>query len=195
METIQSDADLIRLYFDGDENALKLLVKKHFKSVYNFLYQYVSDAQDAEDLTQDVFVKVWKNLKKFDPEKSLKTWIFSIAKNSAIDLLKKKKVKPFSTMEDEGEEGAMIESIIDTEPFPDELMRRSDIAKILNRAVRKLPTLYRIVLFLYYRDGLNFREIAESLGESIDTVKSRHRRAITMLRKKLQNEGGQLSHP
>ncbi|MBI4159946.1 sigma-70 family RNA polymerase sigma factor [Candidatus Wolfebacteria bacterium] len=73
------------------EVSLELLIRRYLKPIYGFTYRYVGAGQDTEDVTQETFVKVWRNLKKFDQNKSFKTWIFSIAKNTAIDFLKKKK--------------------------------------------------------------------------------------------------------
>ncbi len=181
----KSDVDIIKAYLDGDADSLRFLVSLYLKKIYNFVFQYVLNAADAEDITQDVFIKVCRNLEKFDLKKNFKTWIFSIAKNTAIDFMKKKKSIPFSTFENERDENLFEEGLADREPFPDELLRRKDIEKQVNKAVEGLPAPYRVVLFLYYYDGFNLREIAEILGESEDTVKSRHRRALIMLKKSL----------
>ncbi|MDP3990966.1 MAG: sigma-70 family RNA polymerase sigma factor [Candidatus Nealsonbacteria bacterium] len=182
----QSDQQLIAAYFKGDEKSLEILIKRYLKPIFSFTYRYVGNSQEAEDITQDVFVKVWRNLKKFDRNRSFKTWIFSIAKNACIDVLKKKKSIPFSELEDGEGKNAFLERLVDTAPLPDELFARADMARILNSAMEKLLPKYRMVLFLRYNDHFNFREIAESLGESLDTIKSRHRRALIMLKKLLQ---------
>jgi len=86
-----SDKKLIKQYLHGDEKSLGFLIKRYLKPIYNFVYRYVSEAASAEDITQETFVKVWKNLNKFDQRKHFKTWIFCLAKNTAIDFLRKKK--------------------------------------------------------------------------------------------------------
>jgi len=151
--------------------------------------------QDAEDVTQEVFVKVWRNLKKFDQQKSFKTWIFSIAKNASLDYLKKKKAIPFSEFSARGGsafggenvagENMLAETLADPAPLPQELLERAGIAQVLNKTMEKLSPKYRMVLFLRYNDHFTFREIAETLGESINTVKSRNRRALIKIRKLL----------
>ncbi|MFA6919366.1 MAG: sigma-70 family RNA polymerase sigma factor, partial [Patescibacteria group bacterium] len=90
------DEQLVQQYLSGDEKSLEVLIQKYLKPIYNFVYRYVGDMANAEDLTQEVFVKVWKNIKKFDRKKSFKTWIFCIAKNTAFDYLRKKKSIPLS---------------------------------------------------------------------------------------------------
>ena len=88
-----SDEQLINNYLKGDEKSLEILIHRYLKPIYNFVYRYVNNKQEAEDVTQEVFVKTWRNLKKFKRNKSFKTWIFSIAKNTAIDSFKKKKTR------------------------------------------------------------------------------------------------------
>jgi RNA polymerase sigma-70 factor (ECF subfamily) len=184
----RNDKHLVRQYLEGDETSLEVLIRQYLKPIYSFAHRYVSNSQEAEDITQEVFVKVWRNLKKFDQNKSFKTWIFSIAKNTAIDFLKKKKTIPFSEFENEDGENMLTETFADSSPLPQELLEKAGMAQILNSAMEKLSPKYRMVLFLRYNDHFNFREIAEILGESLNTIKSRHQRAILMLRKTLKAE-------
>ena len=86
MET--RDAQLVADYLNGDEQSLHLLIERYLKPVYRFVHSYVGSDLDAEDISQEVFVRAWRNLKKFDQEKSFKTWIFAIAKHASIDVLK-----------------------------------------------------------------------------------------------------------
>lgn len=177
-----TDEQLVADYFKGDEKSLEVLVQRYLKPIYSFVYRHTGSRQETEDITQDVFVRAWKNLKKFDKGKSFKTWIFSIAKNAAIDFLRKKKAVPLSQFEDLEGGNIVTESLIDPAPLASELLEQKDISKTLETALQKLSLPYRTVLILRYNDHLNFREIAEVLGEPLNTVKSRHRRAIFMLR-------------
>ena len=163
------DEQLIIDYLGGDEKSLEILIEQYLKPIYSFVYRYTGSASDAEDITQDVFVRVWKNLKKFDQNKKFKTWIFSIAKNSAIDWLRKKKTIPLS------------DDIMDTFAVPAPLVPELSLTAILE----KIPVQYRMILFLRYNDHFSFREIAESLGENLNTIKSRHRRGLIILKNKL----------
>lgn len=183
-----SDERLVADYILGDEKSLELLIGRYVKFIYSFVYRYVGNAQEADDITQEVFVKVWRNLKKFDQQKSFKTWIFSIAKNTAIDFLKKKKAIPFSEFENEEGENTLTETLADPSPLPQELLEKTDMSKRLSTAMGKISPKYRMVLFLRYNDHFNFREIAESLGVSLHTVTSQHRRALTKLRELLEGQ-------
>jgi RNA polymerase sigma-70 factor (ECF subfamily) len=181
------DEQLIEDYLQGNEGAFKLLTERYFKLIYNFIWRYLGDASAAEDVTQEVFLRAWKNLKKFDKKKSFKTWLYSIAKNAALDWLKKKKAIPMSQLENAEGDNAVLDSLADESPLPDEILARKDLAKILTVALDKLTPKHREVLLLYYQNQLNLVEIAEVLSEPINTVKSRHRRALIALKVHLKD--------
>lgn len=178
-----SDEQLVGNYLKGNQEALEFLIKRYLKPIYSFVYRYTGSSQDAEDITQTTFVKAWRNLKKFDQNKSFKTWLFAIAKNTSIDFSKKKKTVPFSAFENNEGDNILINTLTDPSPLPDELLERAEIKQWLVLAMEKLAPKYRMVLFLRYNDHFTFREIAESLVEPLNTVKSRHRRALIMLKK------------
>ncbi len=182
---MDSDQQLIADYFVGDEKSLEILIHRYLKPIYSFIYRHVGNGEAAEDITQEAFVQVWRNLKKFDRNKSFKTWIFHIAKNTSFDFLKKKKAIPFSEFENEEGGNKLIETLVDPAPLPDDLFERAHVGKILHTAMSRLAPKYRMVLFLRYNDHFTFREIAEALGEPLHTIKSRHRRALIQLKKLL----------
>ena len=179
----KTDHDLILAALGGDHEAFAILVERYVSPIYKFSYRYVRNGPDAEDIAQETFVRVWKNLKKFDQSKTFKTWIFAIAKNASLDLLKKKRPMSFSQI---GEEDDIVEAVLasyvmipDASDITfDQGLLRNDF----NVALAKLPPHYRDVMVLRYTDNLKFREIAERLGEPLDTVKSRHRRGLALLR-------------
>jgi RNA polymerase sigma-70 factor (ECF subfamily) len=182
----KSDKQLVEDYLHGDEESLEILIKKYIRPIYGFVYSYIGDpfcAGDAEDITQDVFVKVWRNLKKFNSSKSFRTWIFSIAKNATIDWLKSKRTVPFSAFENAEGQNPFLETLEDKYPLADAVFEKATVAQIIQSAVNKLLPKYQAVLSFYYNDDLNFREIAQKTGEPLNTVKSRHRRALLMLKK------------
>ncbi len=179
----QTDNQLIKKSIRGDQAAFAELLNRHLTPVYKFAYQYVHNGADAEDIAQEAFVRAWKHLKSFDQSKNFKTWIFTIAKNAALDLIKKKKPMIFSMLaEEEGELDALLAPFVGHPESPeivfDKKLQRSEF----QAALAKLPTAYQEVLKLRYDDHLKFREIAEALGEPIDTIKSRHRRGVALLK-------------
>ena len=93
-----SDEKLIILAKNGQETAFSALVQRYLSLVYNFSFRYTSSTTDAEDITQEVFIKVWRNLKKFDDSKAFRPWLYKIAKNTSLYWLKKKVDKPFAAL-------------------------------------------------------------------------------------------------
>jgi len=186
--TERSDEQLIGDYLKGDQQALEFLIKRYLKPIYGFICRYLGGLPEAEDVTQDVFVRAWRHLKKFNRRKSFRTWLFAIAKNAAFDWLKKKKHFNFSDFTDEAGNNMLEETLIDPEPLPSELMERADVGQILEKALKQLPLSYQTVLILHYNEHFTLSEIAEILGEPKNTVKSRHRRGLIILRKILTAE-------
>lgn len=182
---MDSDEQIIKLYLDGRKDLLEVLINRYIDHIYNFIFRYVWDRGRAEDLTQDTFIKVWKNLDKFDSERKFKTWLFQIARNTALDFLRKKRSINFSELEEE--ESGIFEPA-DSSPTPQEIFEKKETEIRIKKVLDELPPKYSSVLVLYYQNQLNFREIAELSGESVDTVKSRHRRAISLLRKKIMGD-------
>jgi RNA polymerase sigma-70 factor (ECF subfamily) len=180
-----ADEQLIGEYLNGDEKALETLIGRYLKPIYGFVYGYAGNVQEAEDITQEVFLKAWRNLKKFDPQKSFKTWLFAVAKNTAIDFLRKKRTIPFSAFDNEEGGNDILDTLIDPAPLASELAERAEKAGALQDALGKISPKSRKIVSLYHDNQLNFREIAQMLGESLNTVKSRYRRAMVVLRKLL----------
>jgi RNA polymerase sigma-70 factor (ECF subfamily) len=179
----QNDAQLIGESLQGNDGSFAELIHRHLDGVYKFAYRYVRDPADAEDIAQETFVRAWKNLKKFDTTKNLRTWLFTIAKNASLDFLKKKKPLAFSKItETENELESFLAPYIASGEVPEIVVDQKFLKTDIDEALTKLPPAYRAVLALRYNEHLKFREIAATLGEPIDTVKSKHRRGIMMLR-------------
>jgi len=178
------DNRLVEKFLSGDEAALSQLVKKYLKPVYNFLHYFTRNQAELDDLTQITFIKAWKNLRKFDREKNFKTWIFTIAKNTAYDFFQKKKTIPFANFLDE-EGSNKLENISDESILPDEILNRKDIAKELEKKLAEIPEHYRIILTLHYKEDFSLSEIAEILGKPYNTIKSSHQRGLEKLKKVL----------
>lgn len=176
------DKNLIRRYIKGDEKALEVLVKKYLKLIYNFSYKNVGVQAEAEDITQEVFIKVWKNIKKFDANKDFKPWIFRIAKNTAIDYLRKKKSVPFSRFENEKGQNVLLDNIA---ALPQNIMESLSDKRVLAAAMQGLSDKEQKIINLRHDYGMSFKEIAENFEESINTVKSRYRRILASLRKNI----------
>jgi len=167
------DNNLIKEYSKGDEKSLEILIKKYLKHIYNFVRHYINNNFEAEDITQEVFVKMWKNLKKFDERQQFKTWLFSIAKNASIDYLRKRKSLPFSAFKDEYGNNFLTDKLIG---------KNNIIENNLAYALEKLSPDHQKVISMHHDHAFSFKEIAKTLDESINTTKSRYRRAIIKLK-------------
>ena len=175
-----TEADLIRAHYAGDEQALPTLIERFLPFVFRFLVRMVGNQQLAEDLSQETFIKVWQNLSRFHLNQSFKTWTLSIARNVAIDYLRKKQAIPFSNLENE-DLPDFGETIADPQALPSDLLLKNDLAQELSQALATLPPKTRSIILLHDTEGLTFQEIADGLQESINTVKSRYRRGVQAL--------------
>lgn len=180
---LRSDEELIIAYLAGDEPAFGELTARHLRGVYSFALRLVGDQAAAEDISQETFLKAWKSLKKYDAKTSkFKTWLLRIARNTAIDYLRKKKHIPLSAFENEAGGNVLAETVADTGELAPQMLERLDDARELHVVLEKLPPKQREILLLYYSNDCTFEEIAATLGEPANTVKSRHRRALATLK-------------
>jgi len=178
-----SDAEIIALYKRGECEAFRFLVEKYTSSIYNFTARRAG-TENASDLTQEVFIKAWKKITAFNIAKaSFKTWLFTIARNTTYDFLRRKKIPTFTEASNDQETETFIETIPDENILPDEVMQKLQDTENLNKLLDQLPINYKTVLVLHYQEELTFDEIGKVLGKPLNTVKSYHHRAITMLRK------------
>ena len=178
----QSDRKSIAKILDGDDAAFSELVERYLKPIYNFLFTLTRDQSALDDLTQVTFIKAWKNISSFDQSKSFKTWLFTIAKNTAYDYLKKKKTVPFSAFADE-EGRNVLEEINEDKPLPDEILERADLSAEIEKKLEEIPAPYRTILLLHYKDDFSLQEISQILGHPYNTIKSQHNRALQVLKK------------
>ena len=181
----KSDSELVRAYKSGDQRAIEKLVARHLAHVYNFVIRFVGEEQ-ADDVAQETFVRVWKNINRYDENRSFKVWLFTIARRISIDFTRKRKHTPFSTFD--GEDGETFE-VEDLSPLPHELFRKKEVAEALEGLVLELPIDRRAIVLLHDAEMLSFKEIAEITGKPMNTVKSQYRRAIMALRHKVEKGG------
>ena len=181
----KSDEKIIIDYLYGNKDAFTEIVNRYLKMIYNFAYRFVGNEKPAEDITQETFLKVWKNIKKFDIEKSFKTWIFSIAKNTCIDYLRKRKDIPMSTFDNDDGGNIIEDNLTDKELKADEIFIQVEDKKQLDRAMKELSVAQKEVIILKYVNEMSLSETAEIMNMPKDTVKSHHRRALIRMKKLL----------
>lgn len=178
----QNDEQLVKAYLKGDGQALEVLIQRYLSPLYNFAFKYTHTESAAEDVAQEAMVKIWKNLKKFKPEYKFKTWAYTVTKNTALDYLKKKGLVALAEPLDE-ENNQLEQVLVSRQPLPEQALEKLEDAAMVKTAIAKLPSKYQEILAMYYESGLNFREIGAMLKQSINTVKTRHRRAVIYLKK------------
>ncbi len=180
------DEELVFHYTENeDQSAFTELVNRYLKPVYNFSLRLCGNPKDAEEITQESFVKLWKNISKFRRGEKFKTWLYTIVRNTTIDWMRKKKSILFSEFENNDGDNFLEDTIIDTEKTAHELFELSEHKILVEKILGELTVQYREVLLLRYHEQLDFEEIGKMLKKSVNTVKSQHRRALILLRKKL----------
>lgn len=180
----RTDEELIADYLGGDEKSFEELTKRHLGTVYSFVFRLCGDTLAAEDITQEVFLKAWKSLKKYDPKTSrFKTWVLRIARNTTIDYLRKRTYPALSQFEDAEGNNAVADTLTDDSLPVDEAFAQGQDAEMVAKAVMELSPAHREILTLHYTNHLTFEEIGQTLKEPNNTVKSRHHRALLALRK------------
>ncbi|TKC18849.1 RNA polymerase sigma factor [Robertmurraya kyonggiensis] len=166
------------------ENRIIEIYRSHYLDVYRFLICFTGSQNDAEDLTQEVFIRVLKNLPNYN-EGNLKTWIFSIAKHVAIDHYRKKR---FTQVFKDG----FFKQIASTEKGPNELFEQNELKRTVQLAISTLKPDFRAVVILRGISELSIKETADVLDCSESKVKVDYHRAMKILKKKLHidAEGG-----
>ncbi len=173
---IDQDADLIKLAAQGDEAAFEQLVKKYEHAVFNTVYRFTGDQDDAADLCQEIFLKVWRNAGKFKGKSKFSTWLYRIAVNHCIDHQRKK-----------GQRNLSLDELIEKEIVPGSLTVNTDPwqakkIEIVRQAVALLPDRQKMALTLAQYDGYSYREIAAIMKISVSSVESLIFRARSTLR-------------
>jgi RNA polymerase sigma-70 factor (ECF subfamily) len=178
----RSDQDLAEACRKQDHLAFQELMNRYMRQIFNFARQYAHTMEDADDIAQDTFFKVWKYITKYTRGRTFKPWLFTIARNTALDHLKKKKAAVFSDLDDNENDLLFVDTLEDPEPLPSELFENSMLVTKLTSALKILNPDHRAILLLHYRENMTFDEIADIVGKPMNTVKSWHRRALLKLR-------------
>ncbi|MBP7804607.1 MAG: RNA polymerase sigma factor [Candidatus Pacebacteria bacterium] len=178
----RTDDQLITEYRQGDETAFKELIERYIHPIYAFTFRLTGREAEANDIAQETFVKVWKKLPVYKLSGTFKSWIFAIARNTAIDYLRKKKSAVFSDFENESGKNSLTETLSDPDTIPAELIRKAEEKELLGGGLETLSVDDREILSLHYDQEMTFEEIGAIVKKPLNTVKSRHRRALAKLR-------------
>jgi RNA polymerase sigma-70 factor (ECF subfamily) len=182
--TSVSDAELILLVTQGDQYALEALYERYARAVYSFSLRIVGDAQVAEEILQEVFVRAWQQGGSFQSARgSLITWLLSITHNLSIDEVRRRKRRPQKAESEEPE--SILAGLPDEGPNVEEEVWLSSLRVSIQDALQQLPAAQREAIELAYFQGLTQREIADTPGEPLGTIKTRMRLGMLKLREQL----------
>jgi RNA polymerase sigma-70 factor, ECF subfamily len=189
------EAGLVRRCLAGDEKAYRELVELYQGQVYSVVLRMVRRREDAEDLTQETFVRMFRALERYDPQRPFAAWLFTIASRLAIDHIRRRKVQPISlTQREAGSDEEYDIEVPDPGPTPDEVTSRTEEERRTEELIRSLPPHYRIVVMLRHQRDMAYEEIAEALHLPLGTVKARIHRAREILKGKFEKmERGETS--
>jgi RNA polymerase sigma-70 factor (ECF subfamily) len=169
---LDDDFSIVKKFIDGDKSAFQILVKRHKEKVRNIVYLTMSNSNLVDDIAQEVFITVYRNLKNFRFESQFTTWLYRITVNKCKDHLRKKNVRRIFTPIQDGE----------AVHYSGNSVEEQDISKLVMDAVARLPVKLRMPLLLKDIEGFSYQEIAESLQCEMGTVKSRIFRARERLK-------------
>lgn len=177
------DIDHVERFLAGDIRAFELLFDKYREKVYRIAYRFVRNKEDALDVAQDVFLRVYTSLAKFKTDSKFFTWLYRVTVNRAIDFTRQRKARPVQSLDPE-----TLDTLLETaagrvgESDPSRIAEERDLEHHLARAVTKLSEKHRAVFLLHAMENLSYKEIATVMNCSMGTVMSR----LFYARKKLQ---------
>lgn len=173
---LDDDFTLVKRFVDGDESTFRILLQRHKEKVRNIVFLTIGESDVIDDISQEVFITVYKNLKNFRFESQFTTWLYRITVNKSKDYLRKKNIRKIFVPIREASGVQNYESVAE----------KKDTSKIVMDAISKLPNKLKVPLLLKDIEGFSYQEIAETTNCEIGTVKSRIFRAREGLKKILR---------
>ena len=182
------DRTLVVRILSGDRDRFTTLVARYEKRVINYVYRITHRYEDAHDLTQEIFVKVFLALDRYDPKYQFSTWLFRIAQNSAIDALRKKSISEVSLLKaPDDESGNREREFADDGVSPYRALKNKQLSAAIDKAVDELPSDYRELIQLRHYAELSYEEIASMKKLPLGTVKNKLFRARNLLKDALDH--------
>ena len=179
---MDSSAQLVQACQEKDKNAFHRLVGFYHKPIYNYAYQMTGSHQDAQDVTQETFLRVYTSIDLFEGKGSLTGWIYRIAANLCIDRARRHARRPTCSLDAPVGDTETVWQLPDSSPGPDVQAERGDLGRLVQECLRELCVEHRTVIVLHDLKGLTYVEIAGIVDCPVGTVKSRLSRARARLR-------------
>jgi len=180
---MSADTDLISRAAGGDPSAFQAIVERHRSMVYRVAYQFAGNHHDAEDIAQDVFIKVYRSLDRFRQDAQLTSWMYRIVMNACIDHRRRQRSAIAAPFGDEAEQ-RMLNTPEGT-PGPEERAYAGELGQVLESEIGRLPSGQRVVFVMRHHQGMKLCEIADALGLAEGTVKRQLHAAVHRLRQAL----------
>ena len=180
---MSADSDLISRAAGGDLSAFQALVERHRAMVYRIAYQFAGNHHDAEDIAQEVFIKIYRSLDRFRQDAQLTSWMYRIAMNACIDHRRRHRPGVIGPFGEEAEQ-KILNTPEDT-PGPEERAYAGELGRVLECEIGRLPHGQRVVFVMRHHQGMKLCEIADALGLAEGTVKRQLHAAVHRLRQAL----------
>ncbi|HVB74081.1 MAG TPA: RNA polymerase sigma factor [Ktedonobacteraceae bacterium] len=182
-----ADHVLVQKCLGNDQTAFETLVQRYRPMLFNFVYRIVGDYDQTCDILQHVFIQLFISLSTLKAGKSMRGWLFQVARNRSLDELRKRRAIHFSTLEagEDDDEVSVLAALRDPNALPDEVAERHDLQESLRQAITSLPPKYRLVVFRRYARQESFAEIGKALSMPEATAKTYFQRAKPLLRAQL----------
>ena len=176
------DNELAKRVLMGETQVFRLLIERHQQDIFNLCYRMLQRSEEADDATQDTFLKAYRSLKQFRGDARLKTWLSRIARNECLNRLRDEKIM---SLDEQSETDCGFE-FADSAPSPLGLIEQQETQSIVHAAIDELPHPYRLAITLFHLDGLSYEEISQVMEIPLGTVKTHIFRARILLKSKLQ---------
>jgi len=181
----ESDAALVTRAREGDQDAFRLLVERHSVRLFQLAFRMTGNEQDAEDLVQETFLRAYKQLNRFQSRAGLGTWLYRIAANCSLDLLRRQKRRgEQETVEFDSEEA--FPAILSDAPAPDQQVYHGEVRQKVESVMRELTPMERTAFVLRHFEGLSIGEIGSALGVGPGATKQSIFRAVQKMRRALE---------
>lgn len=175
------EIQLIEKCKSGDGEAYRILMNSFRRKLYGYLWRFSDSEETAEELFQETLIKVWKGIKKYNEHQKFSSWLFTIAHNTALDSLRKRKIKNSFTTLDEINYNQNLNN-------PADEMIIKETIEMINNSINTLSHKQKTVFLLRQHGNLTFKEIAETTNESINTVISHMHYAVKKIKKQIEKE-------
>ncbi|CAJ1311339.1 RNA polymerase sigma-70 factor (ECF subfamily) [Paenibacillus sp. SORGH_AS306] len=178
---------LVKLALKGDQRAFAEIVELYKDKIFHLGYRMLSNRHEAEDVVQETFLRVYKNLDRYDQKQKFSTWIYRIGTNLCIDRLRKRKPSYSLDAELNDQDGTDGYALLPgDERTPESEYLLSETQQLIHQAIDSLPDKYKTVMVLRYLQELSLQEISEVMDMPVTTIKTRVHRGREFLRKKLE---------